>query len=189
MEDFLSDDGDDSWFVTEVTVSQSALAGLAFSLLANRTGAEEVLQETNLVLWKKRAEFEQGTNFKAWAFRVLRFQAMAYLKREKRRSRKEVLAFDEDILEKLSTEATTVLDKQGHRVAALRDCLRKLPATDRRLIEGHYLDGGLDDSTMEKQAAAIGRSVGAFRQVLYRIRNSLRLCIDKTLSEEGVASV
>mgnify|MGYP000113776971 CR=1 FL=1 len=30
-------------------------------------GVDDVLQETNVVLWEKRATFEPGTNFRAWA--------------------------------------------------------------------------------------------------------------------------
>jgi len=41
--------------------------------------AWDVLQETNLVLWKEQADFQPGTRFEARAYTVARFQVLAYL--------------------------------------------------------------------------------------------------------------
>lgn len=161
-------------FVMLITRHQAALTGFLCSLLGNRTAGDEVLQETNLVLWKKRGDFELGTNFKAWAFRIARFQALAFLKREKRRPE---FTFDEEVIEKLSVEAEATFAGNDDREQALDSCLEKLPDEDRELIRQHYFSG----LSMPDHAEQVGRSVGALRQVLYRIRNTLRLCIGQNL--------
>lgn len=157
-----------------ITRHQAALTGFLCSLLGNRTAGDEVLQETNLVLWKKRGDFEMGTNFKAWAFRVARFQALAFLKREKRRPE---FTFDEEVIGKLAVEAESTFGGNDGRERALDSCLEKLPDEDRELIRQHYFSG----LSMPDHARQVGRSVGALRQVLYRIRNTLRLCIGQNL--------
>jgi len=166
-------------FVMLITRYQAALTGFLCSLLGNRTVGDEVLQETNLVLWKKRDDFEMGTNFKAWAFRIARFQALAFLKREKRRPE---FTFDEEVIEKLSVEAEATFDENDDREQALDSCLQKLPEEDRELVRDHYYSG----LSMPDHAEQVGRSVGALRQVLYRIRNALRLCINHNLKTTEV---
>ncbi len=133
------------------------------------------------MLWKKREEFEAGTSFRAWAFRVARFQAMAFLKREKRRGE---LVFGEEVIEKLAGEAEVIFEGQEERVSALRTCLGNLTEGDRDLVRGHYFEG----LSMREQAKRVGRSVGALRQVLFRIRGALRVCIARRLAEEGAGA-
>ena len=166
--------GNEEEFVMLITRHQAALTGFLCSLLGNRTAGDEVLQETNLVLWKKREDFEVGTNFKAWAFKIARFQALAFLKREKRRPE---FTFDEEVIEKLMVEAESTFVENDDREIALDTCLEKLPDEDRELIRDHYYSG----LSMVDHAEQAGRSVGALRQVLYRIRNTLRLCIGQNM--------
>ena len=166
----------DQEFVSLITQHQPALSALCHSLVADRVGADEVLQEANLVIWRKREEFAVGTNFRAWAFKIVRFQVLAWRQREARRSAR--WTFDDEVLDQLADSAEEVFAKQGERVEALRHCLQKLSAEDRKLLDGHYDE----ELPMEEQAVRAGRSIGALRQVLYRIRNSLRGCIEKTMA-------
>jgi RNA polymerase sigma-70 factor (ECF subfamily) len=71
-------------FATLITASQRKLYAYIHSLLDNSAAAWDVLQETNVVLWQKQAEFRPGTKFDAWAFTVARFQVMAWLRDRKR---------------------------------------------------------------------------------------------------------
>jgi RNA polymerase sigma-70 factor (ECF subfamily) len=48
----------DEQFVRLLTTHQSRLAGFIFALMASGDGAQDVLQETNLVLWRKAGEFD-----------------------------------------------------------------------------------------------------------------------------------
>ncbi|PQJ27627.1 hypothetical protein BSZ32_03355 [Rubritalea profundi] len=61
-------------FIGEITRIQSQLRAYIISLMPGASGAEDVLQETNLVLWEKRAKFEQGTNFRAWVCAIARLE-------------------------------------------------------------------------------------------------------------------
>ena len=149
--------GNEEEFVMLITRHQAALTGFLCSLLGNRTAGDEVLQETNLVLWKKREDFEVGTNFKAWAFKIARFQALAFLKREKRRPE---FTFDEEVIEKLTVEAESTFVENDDREHALDTCLEKLTDEDRELIRDHYYSG----LSMVDHAVQVGRTVGALRQ-------------------------
>ena len=67
-----------------ITEYQPALYAYILTLHPDRVNAQDILQETNLVLWQKAGELRGGTNFKAWAFRIAYFQTLAQLKRRKR---------------------------------------------------------------------------------------------------------
>lgn len=52
-------------FVRLLTGNQRKLYAFILSLLRRPADADDVLQETNMVMWRKCAEFEPGTNFDA----------------------------------------------------------------------------------------------------------------------------
>ena len=53
-------------FIRLFTANEPRLRGFAMSLIPNRADAEDVLQQANLILWRKFGQFQIGTNFFAW---------------------------------------------------------------------------------------------------------------------------
>ena len=91
-------EGDSAEFVQLLTENQRNLHRFIHSLLLNKEDVEEVLQETNLVLWRVSDQFEIGTNFRAWASTVALNQVRAFIKKRKRNS----VLFDEDTITALA---------------------------------------------------------------------------------------
>ncbi|MCB1242244.1 MAG: hypothetical protein H7A54_05920 [Akkermansiaceae bacterium] len=58
-------------FIRSLTESQNRLYGYVYSLLGSHQAAAEVLQMTNLVLWRKLDEFRAGSDFIPWAICVV----------------------------------------------------------------------------------------------------------------------
>ena len=48
------------------------------SLLPDLTDAEDVLQETSVVLWEKFDQFQPGTNFVSWACKIAHFKVLKH---------------------------------------------------------------------------------------------------------------
>ncbi len=71
---------DEEQFVQLLADHQVAIRAFIVSLLPGAPGVDDVIQETNMVLWRKRESFELGTSFKAWSFTVARFQMMRHRK-------------------------------------------------------------------------------------------------------------
>ena len=67
-------------FVLELTQAQQRLLSYIYRRVANREQAQEVLQQTNLVLCRKANEFEPGTNFNAWAVTVAQWTMVSLLR-------------------------------------------------------------------------------------------------------------
>ena len=76
---------------------QGRLFGFIRSLLGSSQEAEDILQNTNRVLWENTHRYTPGTNFRAWAFKVAKFQVMHHRDRMKR-AQKKVVNFSDEII-------------------------------------------------------------------------------------------
>lgn len=161
-------------FVSQVTRCQRNLHAFIVMLVRNPVDADDVLQETNLVLWRKANEYDPARPFLPWAMRIAQFQAMAWLKKQKR-SR---LVFDENLVEILAAEASKKAEEYDPRRRALADCLRKLSPSHRHLVARRYEPGGCVNDLASEQ----GTSPKALSEMLRRIRRNLLQCIEKNLA-------
>lgn len=162
-------------FVYQLTDWQSRLYGYLMTLLGDPDDARDVLQETNLVLWRKIDEFEDIRDFGAWARKCAYFQTLAFL-RDRKRDRH---IFDDDLLAKFAEEAEASPANEEELSLALRDCLSCLPNRQRQLISQHYQQR----VPIRKMAADHGKSESAIKMALMRIRDTLRGCINTKLKE------
>jgi RNA polymerase sigma-70 factor (ECF subfamily) len=164
-------------FIREVTKAQRRLFAFIYSLVLRPQDAEDVLQETNVVLWQKAAEFQPGSDFNAWAFRVAQFQVMAFRKRRRRHPE----GFDDALLDCLAEEARGRSDDRRHE--ALRGCLEGLSAEQRLLLARRYEPG----ASVNDLARAGGRSPKALSEALRRIRQALLDCVRRKLAAEDAS--
>lgn len=157
----------------QITSHQPMLHGYIRSLLPDADRASDVLQETNLVLWRSASEFTQGENFGGWARKVAYYQILAYYRDHQR----EKLLFDAELVSVLADASEQQFARERDWKTALKNCLQKLTEHQRRLIQERYLPGG----SVQRMAEESGRPVGSVSQSLYRIRENLRQCIDAQL--------
>ncbi len=174
MSEDESIDGVSAAFISQLTGHQRKLYAFILSLVRNPVDADDVLQECNMVMWRKCHEFAPGTNFNAWALSIARFQVMAYRKRNQR-SR---LHFDDELVEMLAAESAELhAPDPDPLLSTLSDCLKKLSSDQRRLIAERYEPGGC----VNQIAATQGRSPKAVSEALRRIRKNLMRCIEANL--------
>ena len=148
-------------FVQLLIDSQGALHGLLFAILADNQEADEVLQETNTVILKKRTDFTEGTNFRAWVFQIARLQAKAHCKRNLRNR----LQFDDDLINLLVDEAAQRNPDPSDHLQALRQCVSLLSPSQRDLIDSRYSGQSV------KSLADLTQSTPArVSRVLFKIR-------------------
>ena len=159
-------------FVQHLTDCQDRLYALIRSLMLDADAARDVLQETNLVLWRKSDEFAPGSDFGAWACRVARFQVLAWA-RDRGRDR---MVFDQELLGDLAEAAERQYANGTERRRALRQCLGKLTAEQRQMIQLRY-----EGSTVKAVAEVVGKKANHVAQLLFRIRAALAQCIESTL--------
>jgi RNA polymerase sigma-70 factor, ECF subfamily len=163
-------------FVQLVTQYQQRVHLFILSLVTNRADAEEILQETNLVLWRKFAEFRPGSDFRAWAFQVAYNKVKSFQERHGR----DRLRFGTEVTDRLAAIATSTPDSVPAELEALDVCKRQLSQQDRDLIERRYQPG----ATTASVAAEVGRSVAAVYKAVVRIRRALYECVQRAIRRE-----
>ncbi|MBI1371509.1 MAG: sigma-70 family RNA polymerase sigma factor [Phycisphaera sp.] len=157
---------------------QRRLFGFTYTLVPNRDDAEDVLQDATRVMWEKFDGFEPGSDFFAWACRVIRYEVMHH-RRSHARSR---LVFDSDVLESVATDAAAMRDGLDERRAALESCLDKLPEDERRFLMRRYEH----DGSVAAAAQLAARSTHAAYKALSRLRRALLDCVRKQMPGEEV---
>jgi RNA polymerase sigma-70 factor (ECF subfamily) len=156
--------------------NERRIYGFIVSILPNLSDAEDVLQETSLILWQKFSQFEVGTDFVAWACRVAQFRVLKFY--EKRGRSK--LQFDAAALEAVANEAIGMAPLLEDRHHALAKCLESLTPRDRDLLQRRYAE----DATPQQISSQVGRSIHAIYKALSRIHDGLMLCVQKRLQKE-----
>lgn len=146
------------------------------SMLPNRADAEDVLQNTNIVVWKKFDQFRPGTDFRAWIFQICYFEVCKF--RGRRRS--SALSFSPELLDELSGEYRRREDLLEMRRDALPGCMDQLPSQDRDLLDAVHGRGvgvpGLAEQ-MGREPTSVYRSLRRIRQWLYD-------CIERAIRKE-----
>jgi RNA polymerase sigma-70 factor (ECF subfamily) len=165
-------------FVALLTGSQRKLHAYIFSLVWNPADADDILQETNLVLLKKAAEYDSTREFLPWALTIARFQTLAGLKRRQRLR----FVFDDTLAMFLADDAAREDPVLEARRLALATCLQKLPAVSRELLIRRYEP----KAVVGDMAAGLGLSLKTLSDRLRRIRQKLLDCINRTLAEEAM---
>ena len=126
---------------------QTRIKGFILALLPDFAAAEDVLQETFLVVQRKAADFQPGASFTAWAFRIARFKVMKAQTAHQRRSDR----VSDEVLEALAECAPAEL-WDDRRLSLLPACLDRLAPQARRIIDLFYRD--------EHKTGEIARRVG-----------------------------
>ena len=164
-------------FVAQLTASQSALYAFIVSLLGGVNDANDVLQETNMKLCRKCAEYDPDQPFLRWAYAFARFEVMAWRKRQQR-SR---LVLDDELLATVAAELEESAEEADHQLKILEDCIDRLNPRQREFIAARYGRG----ESVQDIAARLSRPENAMAALFYRLRKLLADCAQSVLGKEA----
>jgi RNA polymerase sigma-70 factor (ECF subfamily) len=161
-----------------MTRHQRQIFSYIYTLVPNRHDADDLLQETSLVICEKFDDFKPGTDFVAWACQIA-YWRIRYSRQKFARCK---VVFDERVLESVAHTAATLVNELDDRHEALVNCLRRLPTRDRDLVLTRYEPG----SGVEEAARRSGRSIDAAYKALARLRKALFDCVTHQLATGGL---
>jgi RNA polymerase sigma-70 factor (ECF subfamily) len=164
--------------VQNIANVQNRLRGFIRSLLVKSKDVDDILQEVNIVLWEKSDQFKPGTSFWAWASQIARYKVINHLRSYGR----DRYVFDEEFIMQVADVAEEKFAQHDQCYDALDQCLKKLPMTQRRLLDLRYFE----KHSIEKVATLTDRPSGSIKVTLYRIRSALRSCIEKQIAQTKV---
>ena len=157
-----------------MTQHQRRIFSYIYTLVPDRHDAEDILQETSLVICDKFHEFQSGSDFVAWACQIAWWRVRA----SRQKFARSKVIFDDSVLEAVANTAATMAEEIDLRHSALEQCLRKLHQRDRELIMTRY-EPGCD---VTEAASRSGRSLVAAYKALGRIRKLLLDCVTNQLT-------
>lgn len=148
------------------------------SLTGSSSAADDLCQETCLVLWNKWETFDPSQDFRAWAFRIAFLQTQNFRRRVARQAGREMPG--DDLFEHIAAAATFTQEageKEEARQNALLACLKKLGESQRDLLLSRYQDG----TSLESLSRSASLSRNAMAQKLFRLKKKLLRCVEKRL--------
>jgi len=144
------------------------------SLTGSASAADDLTQETALVLWEKRADYDPDSNFRAWAFQIAFYLAQNHRRRTLRKERRELPG--DGLFEQIAAVSVAETGEiEEARSQALQHCLGKLSESHRELLLRRYLDG----TTLETLSSEAASNRNALAQKLFRIKRTLIECINR----------
>ena len=175
----MTESPDTNEFLRLLMANQKRIYAFILALVPNHGDAEDLFQETVLLMWSKFGGFTRGTNFAAWGIAVAKYQILNARKRHSTRQ----LRFSQVALELLETDSADFVDQIDLRMQALRDCVRKLRQADYELIRMRYED----EVAIKAIAERMGRSVQSVYKRMARVHDALLRCIRRAIGREEFA--
>ena len=147
------------------------------SLVPNHADAEEVFQETCVVLWHKFEDYDRDREFAPWALAVAHNQIRTWRHQKRRQSK---VMFSDTLLEDLANEEAAVEEQLARQSEVLSLCVNELRLDDRDLINQFYGSG----ETAKALAERLGRPANTVYKALGRIRSWLHECVRRKLAAD-----
>ena len=156
----------------KLTAIQRSLYAYILSLLPNRSDAEDILQETNLILCKKAKDYDPEGHFQGWAFRIARFQIMAHMTK----TRRSKISFSNELVDAMAEED---FDSTGLQVTqrALQVCYDLLPRHMRSIARLRFKE----EKPLKDISELVHRPLGSISATLHRIRQNLATCVKQKM--------
>ncbi|EHL98057.1 Sigma-70 region 2 [Acetobacteraceae bacterium AT-5844] len=151
------------------------LRAYARSLTRNRHDADDLVQDTVVRIMNSADRFQPGTNFKAWAFTILRNRFL----NEFVAKRKQTKELDEAGLEQIPTSAR---QEEGLEVADFQRVFHMLPE-DHRSILSLVAGSGM---AYEDVAKVLDCAVGTVKSRVHRARLALYHLLEQETATDPV---
>lgn len=156
----------------ELTKIQGSLYSYIFSLIPHKQDAEDILQQSNLVIYKNIETFDpQKGKFISWAFTIARYQVLAY-RTKKGRNR---IHFSNELTESLACDYQADSEIEFNlKQQALNSCLSKLPDHMKSIALLRFKR----DFSLKEISKSLNRPIGSVSATLFRIRDNIKKCFD-----------
>ena len=181
-------------FESSLTPILTAVYGTALHMTRNRDDAEDLVQEAALQAFRAFESFQEGTNFKAWFFRIL---TNLFINAYRKRHREPEI----DTLSDLENAPALYLFKQTREIgmhawtpdpAALviekveaEEVGRAIAALpeDYRIVSALYF---MEEFSYQEIAEIVGCPVGTVRSRLHRGRRMLQKALWHIAEQQGI---
>ena len=169
----LVQEGDARAFELVYDRHSAAAFSLAYRMLANRTMAEDVVQEAFLSIWRSRVRYQRHRgSVRSWFLGIVHHRTIDLLRRnlvhDRRRATAEGLEERQEAPERTDVEVARRDEAQSVRAA-----LDALPAEQLEVVRLAYFGGFTHTEIAEMIATPVGTVKGRMRLGLAKLRDAL----------------
>ncbi|QDT67048.1 sigma-70 family RNA polymerase sigma factor [Calycomorphotria hydatis] len=161
-------------FLRLFSASYPEIKRVLVMFVADANDAEDLLQETSVVLWERFGEYDRQRSFTAWACGIAANKARQFLRN---RYRKKSFGLSDAALANIAKVTSGTSELLELRLDTLDDCLASLPTRDRQMLWECYGDGVKSVAWAKKHQTP----AGTVRNRLHRLRKWLEQCIHRRL--------
>lgn len=158
-----------------VLANQKKLYVYILSMVFHVNDADDILQDTLVLMWEKFDEFQPGTDFTAWGKAIARHKILKYL----HNNSSSRLHFNDNLLNIIEAESSR-LDNLTERLAVLKKCAAHLSQKESSVIMMRYEQG----LSFNKIAMTIGISKQSVYRFISRVHVKLAKCMKQSLGQE-----
>ena len=160
-------------FIRLYTSTQSKLYSYILAVVHNRSDADELLQETSVILWDKFDSYKDDYSFSAWAIGIAKNKIFEYL-RENKKTKK---IFSDVVYEQFAKVAEISTDDTLERMDVVKECINKLGSSDHNLMTYKYYN----NNSVHQISQLTGRSTNSLYKSFTRIIVQLRRCVSHNM--------
>lgn len=161
------DDGDESGLVEIIRDYKDGLILYLNSFVGNIHTAEELAEDTFVLLGIKKPKDKGKGSFRTWLYTIGRNVAINYLRRNSKRAEISIDECSELVSEEQDLELSYI---QEERKITVHRALRKLKSEYRQILWLIYFEG----FSNKEAAAVMKKSVHNVETLVYRARRSLK---------------
>lgn len=154
--------------------------GYLMALAKDPNKAEDLFQETYLVIIEKSDQYVPGTDFLAWALKIAKFKFLASVDPQRNRH----VQMESEVLEQALVSPDERSGSDAEQREALAQCLEKLGPLARQAMQLRYGDGLKASEIAER----ISTTTNALYVMLSRVRQALQECVEQRLRAGGVSA-
>ena len=152
------------------------------AIVCSHSLAEDVFQETAVLLMKKQDKLTSDQHVRGWLRLTARHLAM---KSVKQRSR-QAISLDVALIEAMDASWDRIDNEQmQERLELLTGCIEKLTSYSREILKLRYAKGMTGDRLAEK----MGRNTSAVQRAMTRIHRQLAECVQHKIENDAKGGV
>lgn len=153
---------------------KNRLYAYIYAYVMDEALADDIFQETSMVLWKDFENFELGTSFSKWANGI----AFNRIRGTRRDNKKYLVGLSDDFLQEFNQTITTA-DSEPNLPPSkwwhLQHCSSLLTGPLKQVYQHFYVD----NLKAQEVAEHSGRSIFAIRKSVHKLRKMLFDCVHK----------
>lgn len=164
-------DGDESGLAEIIRDYKDGLIFYLNSFVGNIHTAEELTEDTFVILGTRKPKYKEKSSFKTWLYTIGRNAAIDYLRRSSRHAEISLEEYGEIISDKENLELSYI--KEERKITVHR-ALAKLKPEYRQVLWLIYFEGFSNKET----AVVMKKTVHGIETLVYRARRALKIQLE-----------